>query len=193
MAISLSKGARVNLSKETPGLKNVRVGLGWDVNQADTGGDFDLDVSAFLVDSNGKCPTEKHFVYFKNTDSPCGAVHHHGDNRTGEGEGDDEKIDVKLDKVDPKIERIVFIVTIYDANARKQNFGQVRNPYIRIVDLDTNKELAKYELDEDFSTETGVNFGELYRKDGSWRFKAVGDGYKKELADFVKDFGINPE
>lgn len=193
MAISLKKGGRVNLSKEAPGLKKVLVGLGWDPNVTDTGTDFDLDASAFLLDANGKCPSDKHFVFYNNPISPDGAIVHHGDNRTGEGEGDDEKISIDLDKVSPDINRIVFVVTIHEAEQRRQNFGQVRNPYIRIVDENTGREIAKYELDEDFSTETGVAFGELYRKDGTWRFKAIGEGYKKGLEGFVREYGLDVE
>ena len=184
MAISLKKGARFNLTKEAPGLKKVYVGLGWDPNKTDSGSDFDLDASAFLLDENKKIPSEKFFVFFNNLKSEDGSVVHQGDNLTGDGDGDDEVIIVELDKVDPRIQEILFVVTIYEYEQRKQNFGQVANSYIRLLD-ENNKELAKYELEEDFSTETAIEFGRLYRKDGTWRFQAVGMGYNKGLEAFV--------
>jgi tellurium resistance protein TerD len=185
MAISLSKGARFNLTKEAPELKKVNVCLGWDPNKRDSGSDFDLDASVFMLAENRKIPSEKFFVFFNNLKSEDGSVIHHGDNLTGEGNGDDEVITVELDKVDPRIQEILFTVTIYEHDIRKQNFGQVLNAYIRLLD-DNNQELAKYELEEDFSTETAIEFGRLYRKDGSWRFQAVGTGYNKGLDSFVE-------
>jgi tellurium resistance protein TerD len=185
MAISLSKGARFNLTKEAPGLKKVNVCLGWDPNQTDSGSDFDLDASVFMLGANKKIPSEKFFVFFNNLKSEDGSVIHHGDNLTGGGDGDDEVITVELDKVDPRIQEILLVVTIYEYDVRRQNFGQVSNSYIRLVD-DNNKELAKYELEEDFSTETAIEFGRLYRKDGTWRFQAVGTGYNKGLDAFVE-------
>ncbi|MEC4892013.1 MAG: TerD family protein [Oscillatoria sp. PMC 1051.18] len=188
MSINLSKGQRVDLSKEAPSLQYAGIGLGWDINVSDTGVDFDLDVSVFMLGANGKIPSEKYFVFYNNLQSPDGAVKSEGDNRTGEGGGDDETIEVELPKVDPSITEIVFVVTIHEAESRKQNFGQVRNSYIRIYDLSTEKEVAKYQLEEDFSLETAVEFGRLYKKDGSWRFQAVGQGYNAGLQKFVDQY-----
>ena len=191
MAVSLSKGGRVSLSKEVPGLKKIRVGLGWDTNATDTGTDFDLDASAFVLGADGKVLGDEWFIFYNQTTSPDGAIVHKGDNRTGAGEGDDEVIEIDLDKVDPKVDKIVFTVTIHDAQARHQNFGQVNNSFVRVVNADDNNEITKYELDEDYSTETAINFGELYRKGGEWRFKAVGDGFNEGLAGFAKMYGVN--
>ena len=191
MAISLAKGGRVSLSKEAPGLKKIRVGLGWDANATDTGTDFDLDASAFVLGADGKVLGDEWFIFYNQTTSPDGAIIHQGDNKTGEGEGDDEVAEIDLDKVDSRVDKIVFTVTIHDAQARNQNFGQVSNSFIRVVDDSNNKEITKYELDEDYSTETAINFGELYRKNGEWRFKAVGDGFNEGLAGFAKMYGVN--
>ena len=188
MGISLSKGGRIDLAKEAPGLKNIGIGLGWDTNATDTGADFDLDASIFMINGNGKLPKDEFFVFYNNKNSPDGAADHKGDNRTGEGEGDDESIFVNLDKISPDIEEIVIVVTIDDAQARGQNFGQVTNSFVRIYDLDTNNEIAMFELDEDFSTETAIEFGRLYKKSGSWRFKAVGTGFNSGLQGFVDKF-----
>ncbi|SHO80753.1 Tellurium resistance protein TerD [hydrothermal vent metagenome] len=188
MGISLSKGGRVNLSKEVPSLKNVGVGLGWDTNVTDSGADFDLDASVFMIDSSGKVPQDEYFVFYNNLQSPDGAVIHQGDNRTGEGEGDDESLKINLNKINPSITELVFVVTIDDAVKKAQNFGQVRNAFIRIYDLDTDVEIAKYDLEEDFSAETAIEFGRLYKKDNSWRFKAVGTGYNNGLQGFVDLF-----
>ncbi len=188
MGINLSKGERINLSKEAPSLKKVGVGLGWDTNSTDTGVDFDLDASVFMLGANGKIPSEKSFIFYNNLTSPDGAVKHTGDNLTGEGDGDDETLLVELAKVDSAINELVFVVTIHEAEKRKQNFGQVRNAFIRLYDQDTNKEVAKYELDEDFSKETAIEFGKLYRKDGQWRFQAVGQGYNSGLQGFVDKY-----
>lgn len=188
MGINLSKGERINLSKEAPSLKKVGVGLGWDTNSTDTGVDFDLDASVFMLGANGKIPSEKSFIFYNNLTSPDGAVKHTGDNLTGEGDGDDETLLVELAKVDGAINELVFVVTIHEAEKRKQNFGQVRNAFIRLYDQDTNKEVAKYELDEDFSKETAIEFGKLYRKDGQWRFQAVGQGYNSGLQGFVDKY-----
>lgn len=185
MGINLSKGERINLSKEAPSLKKVGVGLGWDTNNTDTGADFDLDASVFMLGANGKIPSEKSFIFYNNLASPDGAVKHTGDNLTGQGDGDDETILVELGKVDSAINELVFVVTIHEAEKRRQNFGQVRNAFIRLYDQDTNKEVAKYELDEDFSKETAIEFGKLYKKDGQWRFQAVGQGYNSGLQGFV--------
>lgn len=188
MAINLNKGGRINLSKEAPGLNKVGVGLGWDANSTDTGTDFDLDASVFMLDADGKIPNEKFFVFYNNLSSPDGGVKHAGDNLTGAGDGDDETLHVDLSKVDPKINELVVVVTIHEAISRKQNFGQVKNAFIRLYDLETKAEVLKYELDEDFSAETAVEFGRLYRKDNSWRFQAVGEGYNNGLQGFVDKF-----
>ncbi len=188
MSINLSKGGRIDLSKEAPNLKNAVVGLGWDVNDSDTGVEFDLDASIFMLDNSGKIPTDSHFVFYNNSKSPCGSVEHTGDNRTGVGEGDDESINITLNKIAPNIEEIVVVVTIHDAAQRRQNFGQVSNSFIRIYDKDTNQEIAKYELEDDFSSETAIEFGRFYKKDNSWRFKAVGVGYNSGLQGFVDKF-----
>lgn len=191
MAVSLSKGGRVSLSKEAPGLKNIIVGLGWDANATDTGAQFDLDASVFLVGTDGKVLSDSHFIFYNNATSPCGAVVHQGDNRTGEGDGDDEVVEIDLDKVDASVDKIIFTVTIDEAEARNQNFGQVTNALIRILNKDGGSVITQYELDEDYSSETAINFGELYRKNGSWNFKAVGAGFNDGLAGFCKTYGVS--
>ena len=191
MPINLAKGQKVDLTKGNPGLKSVMVGLGWDVNTFNTGADFDLDASAFLLGANAKCPTEKEFVFYGNLAHASESVIHQGDNLTGEGEGDDEQILVDLSKVPASIERIAFTVTIYDAEARKQNFGQVSNAFIRLVDNSNGTELIRYDLGEDFSIETAIVVGELYRKDGEWKFNAIGSGFQGGLAALCGHFGIN--
>ena len=191
MGINLSKGGRIDLSKEAPSLQNVGIGLGWDTNESDTGVDFDLDASLFMINASAKIPNEKFFVFYNNLTSPDGAVTHNGDNRTGEGEGDDESLAIKLSSLDAQIEELVFVVTIDEAQQRNQNFGQVSNAFIRIFDIDSNKELAKYDLEEDFSTEIAIEFGRLYKKSGTWRFKAVGTGFNSGLQGFVDKFFEN--
>lgn len=188
MGISLSKGGRIDLSKEAPSLKKVGLGLSWDTNNSDTGADFDLDASVFMINASGKIPNDKNFIFYNNLTSPDGSTVHQGDNRTGEGDGDDEAIFVELSKINIDIKELVIVVTIDEAESRKQNFGQVKNAFIRIYDLDTNKELAKYDLEEDFSVETAIEFGRLYKKDNSWKFKAVGSGYNAGLQGFVNQF-----
>ena len=188
MSISLVKGAKINLSKEAPGLNKILVGLGWDTNTTDTGSDFDLDASVFMNDASGKLLTEKHFIFYNNLKSPCSSVVHTGDNLTGEGDGDDESIKLDLSKVDSKVEEIVFVVTIHEAQMRKQNFGQVSNSFVRIVNDENKKEILKYELDEDYSVETAIEFGKLYKKDGTWRFQAVGTGFSSGLQGFVDKY-----
>lgn len=188
MAINLSKGERINLSKEAPSMKQATIGLGWDTNQTDTGHPYDLDASVFMVTANGKIPSEQYFVFYNNLQSPDDAVKSLGDDRTGEGGGDDETVKVDLEKVNPAVEEIIFIVTIHEAAQRRQNFGQVRNSYIRIYDEVTKNEVAKYELEEDFSSETAIEFGKLYRRDGDWRFQAVGQGFNTGLEAFVKQY-----
>jgi len=184
MAINLQKGQRVDI-----GLTKMSVGLGWQPNEG-TGYAFDLDASAFMIDANHLIPAEEFFIFYGNTDSPDTALHHSGDDPTGgnSAEGDDEIIQVDLSKVDTRIQEIIFVVTIYDAFARRQNYGQVRNSYIRIVDDATGNEVLKYELGEDFSIETAVEFGRLYRRDNRWRFEASGVGYKEDLAFFLSKY-----
>ena len=191
MPINLSKGQKVDLTKGNAGLKNIMVGLGWDVNAFDSGTDFDLDAAAFMCGSNGKCPTEKEFVFYGNLEHGSGSVKHMGDNLTGEGDGDDEQILIDLSKVPSNVEKIAFTVTIYDADQRRQNFGQVSNAYIRIVDDATNTELIRYDLGEDFSIETAVVVGELYRHNGEWKFNAIGSGFQGGLAALCGHYGID--
>ena len=189
MGVSLSKGGNVSLTKEAPGMTNVLVGLGWDARTT-TGDDFDLDASALMVGRDGKVLSDKHFIFFNNLNSPEGSVQHTGDNLTGEGEGDDEAIKVNLSAVPAEVDKIVFPVTIYDGETRRQGFGQVRNAFIRIVDEGTNNEVARYDLTEDASNETAMLFGELYRNNAEWKFRAVGQGYSSGLAGIARDFGV---
>lgn len=191
MPINLSKGQKVDLTKGNPGLKNLMVGLGWDVNQFDSGAAFDLDAAAFLLGEDGKAPSEKEFVFYGNLEHISGGVKHMGDNLTGEGEGDDEQVQVDLSKVPANVSKIAFTVTIYDAETRRQNFGQVANAFIRIVDETTNQELIRYDLGEDFSIETAVVVGELYRHGGEWKFNAIGSGFQGGLAAICAHFGID--
>ena len=190
MPINLSKGQKVDLTKGNPGLKKIMVGLGWDANAFDSGADFDLDASAFLVGANGTCPTEKEFIFYGNLTHPSEAVKHMGDNLTGEGEGDDEQIEVDLTKIPANVEKIAFTVTIYDAEVHRQNFGQVSNAFIRIVDEVSGKELIHYDLGEDFSIETAVVVGEMYRHNGEWKFNAIGSGFHGGLAALCGHYGI---
>ncbi len=182
MAINLQKGQReaINAPKFT-------IGLGWDTNSSATGGDFDLDASVFLLSESGKLIGDEFFVFYNNKTSPEGSVTHTGDNLTGDGDGDDEQIQVDLTKVDPRVKEICVVVTIHDAETRKQNFGQVRNSFIRVMD-DSNTELVKYELDEDFSIETAVEFGRIYNRGGQWKFEAVGMGMKGGLGDYLSKY-----
>ncbi len=190
MPINLSKGQKVDLTKGNPKLQNIMVGLGWDVNTFDSGSNFDLDAAAFLLNENGKCPTEKEFVFYGNLTHTSDSVQHMGDNLTGDGEGDDEQIMIDLSKIPANIERIAFTVTIYDAEAKRQNFGQVSNAFIRIVDEANGMELIRYDLGEDFSIETAVVVGELYRHNGEWKFNAVGSGFQGGLAALCGHYGI---
>jgi tellurium resistance protein TerD len=190
MGISLSKGGNVSLSKTDPTLKNVIVGLGWDARPTD-GADFDLDASAFMVKEDGKVRSNSDFIFYNQTKSACGSVEHTGDNRTGAGDGDDEAVIVLLDKVPADVQRIVFCVTIHEADVRKQNFGQVSHAFVRVVNKDSNNEVARYDLSEDASIETAMIFGEIYRHSGEWKFKAVGQGYAGGLAALAKQYGIN--
>ena len=189
MSVSLSKGGNVSLTTAAPGLASVVVGLGWDLRTT-TGADFDLDSSALLLDAGGKVPTDQHFVFFNNLKSPEGSVEHLGDNLTGAGEGDDEQIKVNLAAVPADVDKIVFPVSIYDAESRGQSFGQVRNAFIRVVNGDGSGEIARYDLSEDASTETAMVFGELYRNAGEWKFRAVGQGYASGLTGIARDFGV---
>ena len=190
MGVSLTKGGNVSLTKEAPGLTAVTVGLGWDVRST-TGTDFDLDASAILVDQAGKVTGDKDFVFFNNLVSSDGSVKHLGDNLTGAGDGDDEQVNVDLATVPGAVDKIVFPVSIYDAESRSQSFGQVRNAFIRIVNQAGGAELARYDLSEDASTETAMVFGELYRSGADWKFRAVGQGYASGLKGIAQDFGVN--
>ena len=193
MPINLQKGQKVSLTKGNPGLSKVVVGVGWDVNQFDTGGAFDLDGAAFLVTENGKVSRGEDFVFYGNLTHPSGSVQHLGDNLTGEGEGDDEQIKVNLSAVPANIAKIVFTVTIYDAETRRQNFGQVSNAFIRIYNEDTGEEMLRYDLGEDFSIETAAVFGELYKNGNEWKFNAIGSGYQGGLAALCASFGVDVE
>ena len=190
MPISLQKGQKVDLTKGNPSLKHVLIGLGWDVNKYDGGAEFDLDASAFLLGANGQVPGTDAFVFYGNLKHPSGAVEHMGDNLTGAGDGDDEQITVDLTKIPDNIDKIAFTVTIYEAEQRRQNFGQVSNAYIHIMDSDTNQELIRYDLGEDFSIETAIVVGEIYRHGGGWKFNAVGSGFQGGLAALCANYGI---
>lgn len=190
MGVSLTKGGNVSLSKEAPGLTAINVGLGWDVNTF-SGGEFDLDASAIMLGANGKVISDSHFVFFNNLKSPDGSVTHTGDNLTGEGDGDDEVIQVNLAGVPAEVEKIVFTVSIYDAETRGQNFGGVRNAFIRVVNQSGGAEIARYDLTEDASVETAMVFGEVYRHGAEWKFKAVGMGYASGLRGIAQDFGVS--
>ena len=190
MSVNLTKGGNVSLTKAAPGLTAVVVGLGWDARTTD-GQAFDLDASAIVCNAEGKVLTDKHFVFFNNLTTPDGAVQHTGDNLTGEGEGDDEQIKVNLAALTADVDKVVFPVSIYDADTRQQNFGQVRNAFIRVVNAADQKEITRYDLTEDASTETAMVFGELYRAGADWKFRAVGQGYASGLAGIARDFGVS--
>ena len=193
MPVSLQKGQKVNLTKGNPGLKKVVVGLGWDVNQFDTGGEFDLDAAAFLLADTGKITKSEDFVFYGNLKHPSGSVEHMGDNRTGAGEGDDEQIRIDLSREPEHLTKIAFTATIYEPEQRRQNFGQVNNAFIRIYNEETGEELLRYDLGEDFSIETAVVFGELYKNNGEWKFNAIGSGYQGGLAALCANFGVDVE
>lgn len=193
MPISLTKGQKVSITKDNPGLSKVVVGLGWDVNAFDTGGDFDLDTAAFLLTDTGRVSRQEDFVFFGNLTHPSGSVSHLGDNRTGAGEGDDEQIRIDLSLVPGNITKIAFTVTIYEAEQRRQNFGQVNNAFIRIYNEQTGEELLRYDLGEDFSIETAAVFGELYKNGNEWKFNAIGSGYQGGLAALCANYGIEVE
>ncbi len=191
MAINLTKGQKVDLTKGHKGLKKIVVGLGWDVNQFDSGADFDLDAAAFMLGANGKVTNDNDFIFYGNLTHKSGALKHMGDNRTGEGEGDDEQIKVDLSAVPENISKIVFTATIYEAEERRQNFGQISNAFIRVYDETTGNEILRYDLGEDFSIETAVVFGELYKNNKEWKFNAIGSGFQGGLAALCANFGVD--
>lgn len=191
MAISLAKGQKVDLTKSNPGLKKVIVGLGWDTNKYDGGSSFDLDTAAFLTTEQGKVTADTDFVFYNNLHHPSGAVEHLGDNLTGIGEGDDEQIKVDLTTIPSTIQKVTFTATIHEAQQRNQNFGQVSNAYIRILDEATGQELIRYDLGEDFSIETAIVVASIYRHNGEWKFNAVGSGFQGGLVALCQEFGIN--
>ena len=193
MPITFSKGQKVSLTKENPGLTKVVVGLGWDVNQYDTGGAFDLDAAAFLLADSGKVSRSEDFVFYGNLKHPSGCAEHMGDNLTGAGDGDDEQIRINLSAVPENISKIAFTVTIYEAETRRQNFGQVSNAFIRIYNELTGEEILRYDLGEDFSIETAIVFGELYKNNGEWKFNAIGCGYQGGLAALCASYGVEVE
>lgn len=190
MSVNLSKGQKIDLTKDNAGLNKIMIGLGWDINRFD-GDAFDLDVSAFLTDANSKCTNDGDMVFYNNLQHSSGAVIHSGDNRTGNGDGDDETLTVTLDKVPANITEIHFAVTIDNADAKNQNFGMVEHSYIRAVNMENNEEIFRYDLEEDFSLETGIIAGKLYKKDGNWKFAAVGSGYNGGLAAILRNFGLD--
>ena len=190
MAISLTKGGNVNLSKEAPGLTNITVGLGWDPRATD-GQEFDLDAIAFLVNEAGKVRNDQEFSFFNNLKSDNGAVEHTGDNRTGEGDGDDEKIKINLASIPADVSKVAICAIIYEGQARNQNFGQVGDAYIRVINDNGQAEIARYDLSEDGSTETAMIFGELYRHNGDWKFRAVGQGFSGGLGPLASSYGVN--
>lgn len=190
MAISLAKGANISLSQTAPELKNILIGLGWDARSTD-GEDFDLDASLFMLSENGKVRREEDFIFYGQLKSLEGSIEHTGDNRTGDGDGDDEEIKVFLEKVPTAIQRLAITVTIHEAVSRKQNFGQVSEAFIRLANIDNNIEIARFDLSEDYSTETAMIFGEIYRHNGEWKFKAVGQGYNGGLEAMCRQFGVD--
>ncbi len=193
MPVNLKKGQKVSLTKEAPGLTKVVVGLGWDVNSFDTGGDFDLDAAAFLLGDGGKVAGSGDFVFYGNLRHGSGAVEHQGDNLTGEGEGDDEQIKIDLSKLPGTVSHIAFTATIYEAEERRQNFGMINNAFIRIFNESSGEEILRYDLGEDFSIETAVVFGELYKNNGEWKFNAIGSGYQGGLAALCAHYGVDVE
>ena len=190
MAISLNKGGNLSLSKTDPSLTHVLVGLGWDARSTD-GVDFDLDASAFLLGENDKVRGEHDFIFYNQTRSPEGSVEHTGDNRTGDGDGDDEAVKIDLSKVPADVSKVAITVTIHDAENRGQNFGQVQNAFIRVVNDQSHVEIVRFDLNEDYSTEIAMIFGELYRHNGEWKFRAVGQGYNGGLSAMCRQYGIS--
>lgn len=190
MSVSLSKGGNVSLSKEAPGLKAILIGLGWDTRSTD-GQDFDLDAVAFITNTSGKVRSDSDFIFYNNKVGANGSVQHQGDNRTGEGDGDDEKVMMNLEGIPADVDKVVLAVTIHEGDARRQNFGQVNNAFIRVVNADGQKEIARYDLSEDASTETAMIFGEIYRRANEWKFRAVGQGFAGGLGPLAKNFGVD--
>jgi len=190
MAVSLKKGANLSLSSQDPSLKEILIGLGWD-ERSTTGSIFDLDASAFLIGENGKVKKDEDFIFYKNLNSDCGSVTHDGDNRTGDGDGDDEIIRIFLDKVPAHIKKIVITATIDEADIRKQNFGQVGSAYMRVVNLISDIEIARFDLSEDYSIETAMVFGEIYKHNNEWKFKAIGQGFSGGLLEMCNIYGVN--
>lgn len=191
MSVSLVKGQKIDLTKGNKGLQNIKIGLGWDINKFDSNDEFDMDVAAFLLSNNGKVISESDFVFYNNPSHNSGSLIYSGDNRTGEGDGDDETMSVKLNKIPSNIEKIVFTASIYNAQERCHNFGMISNSYIRGINEDTKEELFKFELDEDFSIETGLIAGELYKHNGEWKFNAIGNGTQGGLEYIAQLYGIN--
>ncbi|MFC4598473.1 TerD family protein [Cohnella hongkongensis] len=190
MAVNLSKGQKVDLTKSNPGLTKVKIGLGWDTNKYDGGSAFDLDASAFCLNGSGKVSSDNDFIFYNNRSNSNGSIVLSGDNQTGEGDGDDESLVIELAQVPADVQKIAFCITIHDAAGRNQNFGQVANSFARVVNEATNEELIRYDLGEDFSIETAVVVAELYRHNGEWKFSAVGSGYRDGLAGLCRDFGV---
>jgi tellurium resistance protein TerD len=190
MGVNLTKGANVNLSKAAPGLNKVVIGLGWDARASD-GAAFDLDGSVFLLDAAGKVRGDADFIFFNNKTSACKSVEHGGDNTTGKGDGDDEKVSVTLNSVPADVQRVSFAVTIHEADTRRQNFGMVSSAFIRVVDAATGTEISRYDLSEDASTDTAMTFGELYKHNGEWKFKAIGQGFKGGLGALAASLGVS--
>lgn len=191
MAIQLKKGQKIDLTKGNPGLKHIRLGLGWDTNIFDGGSDFDLDVSLFMVGKSGKVEQDEDFIFYNNLKHPSEAVEHLGDNRTGDGDGDDEEILIDFSKMPDRIEKIAVTVTIYEAKERRQNFGQVNNSYVRLVNSDNEEELLRYDLGEEFSIETAIVVCEIYKHNGEWKFSAVGSGFEGGLEALCRSYGLN--
>ena len=190
MSISLSKGANISLSKEAPGLSKIQVGLGWDTRATD-GAAFDLDGAVFLLNSSGKVRSDSDFIFYNNLKSSDGSVVHSGDNRTGEGEGDDETVSIDLTKVPADVDKVVLGVTIHDAESRRQNFGMVGKAFIRCINAGNNQEIARYDLSEDSSTEGAMIFGEVYRNGADWKFRAIGQGFAGGLGPLARNYGVN--
>lgn len=190
MAVSLSKGQNVSLSKTEPSLKKIIIGLGWDARSSD-GADFDLDASVFMTAENGKVVSDNYLIFYNNLLSPCGSVEHTGDNLTGDGDGDDETVIVDLEKVPVNIKSIFVTVSIHDAEVRRQNFGQVSDAFVRLVNFETHQEVVRFDLSEDYSTETAMIFGEIYRHNGEWKFRAIGQGYSGGLYALCQHYGVN--
>lgn len=188
-AINLTKGQRIDLTKTHPGLTKAIIGLGWNTPETYHGHDYDLDASAFLLGANGKCRRDSDFIFYNNLTGP--GIEHTGDNRTGEGDGDDEQLIINFSEIPADVDRIAFTVTIHDAHARGQNFGQVEDAFIRLVDAETNEEILRYDLGEDFSIETSVVFCDIYRHDGEWKFNAIGAGFQNGLAALVRSYGLD--